>query len=364
LETQPETGQGIGRNTLKNLVRNKKYNTHMHQNRVSNRNQNQNQHFSHKEIGKYVFNCQWVGNLHARRILSERCGLYGDVISVFDTTLNVKTNNDDLLVVTISKVRSPINMNVLPIFKEKERGGGIQGFRGIIDFGTEVKIQKNEMSIGNVIFRLGKCRVFQSALDRLPSANHLSEFMSKSDEIFKILKTYSRKGCLLSPDLTTKGLLSKFLKNVHSYRCGYSNAFTATAYAMMSQALLDLCGKGPGYTPSGDDFVAGYLGVFNWISRSLNFNTMNFPSEKFAPLTSWMSSKLIDYSKRNLCDEEIQAMINSIAAGDLNQYISSIVKISRRGHTSGIDIATGMTVALYTVIDDTFETNLIERFFS
>ena len=336
----------------------------MHLNRVSDRNQNQNQNFAHKENGKYVFNCQWVGNLHARRILSERYGLYGNVISVFDTTLNVKTDKDDLLVVTVSKVRSPINMNVLPIFKEKELGGGIQGFRGIIDFGAEVKIQKNGMSIGNVIFWLGKCRVFRGTLDRLPTANHLSEFMNRADEIFKILKTYSRKGCLLSPDLTTKGLLSKFLKNVHSRQCGYSNAFTATANAIMSQALLDLCGKGPGYTPSGDDFVAGYLGVINWISKSLNFNTMNFASEKFAPLTSWMSSKLIGYSKRNLCDEEIQAMINSIAAGDLNQYISSIAKISRRGHTSGIDIVTGMTVALYAVIDDTFETNLIGRFCS
>jgi len=334
----------------------------MHLNRVSDRNQTQN--FAHKANGKHSFNCQWVGDLHARRILSERYGLYGDVISVFDTTLNVKTNNDDLLVVTISKVRSPINMNVLPIFNEKERRGGRQGFRGIINFGAEVNIQKNEMSIGNVIFWLGKCRVFQSTLDRLPTANHLSEFMNKSDEIFKILKTYSRKGCLLSPDLTTKGLLSKFLKNVHSRQCGYSNAFTATANAIMSQALLDLCGKGPGYTPSGDDFVAGYLGVINWISKSLNFNAINFPSEKFAPLTSWMSSKLIDYSKRNLCDEEIQAMINSIAAGDLSQYLSSIAKISRRGHTSGIDIVTGMTVALYTVIDDTFETNLIGRFCS
>ena len=336
----------------------------MHLNRVSDRNQNQNQNFAHKENGKYSFNCQWVGTFHARRILSERYGLYGDVISVFDTTLNVRTNNDDLLVVTISKVRSPINMNVLPIFNEKERGGGRQGFRGIINFGAEVKIQKNEMSIGNVIFWLGKCRVFQSTLDRLPTANHLSEFMNKSDEIFKILKTYSRKGCLLSADLTTKGLLSKFLKNVQSHQCGYSNAFTATAAAMMSQELLDLCGKGPGYTPSGDDFIAGYLVVFNWISKSLNFNTINFPIEKYAPLTSWISSKLIDYSKRNLCDEEIQAMINSIAAGDLSQYLSSIVKISRRGHTSGIDIVTGMTVALYTVIDDTFETNLIGRFCS
>jgi Protein of unknown function (DUF2877) len=336
----------------------------MHLNRVSDRNQNQNQNFAHKENGKYSFNCQWVGNLHATRMLSERYDLYGDVISVFDTTLNVKTNNDDLLVVTISKVRSPINMNVLPIFNEKERGGGKQGFRGIIDFGAEVKIQKNEMSIGNVIFWLGKCRVFQSTLDRLPTAKILSEFMNKSDEIFKILKTYSRKGCLLSADLTTKGLLSKFLKNVQSHQCGYSNAFTATAAAMMSQELLDLCGKGPGYTPSGDDFIAGYLVVFNWISKSLNFNTINFPIEKYAPLTSWISSKLIDYSKRNLCDEEIQAMINSIAAGDLSQYLSSIVKISRRGHTSGIDIVTGMTVALYTVIDDTFETNIIGRFCS
>jgi hypothetical protein len=288
------------------------------------------------------------------------------VISVFETTINVRTDNDELLVVTLGKVRSPINMNVLPILKEKEAGEGEErsGFRGIIDFGSEVKIEKNEMLIGDVIFWLSKSRIFCSALKRLPAANALFEFTSKCNEIFNILKTHARRGCLLAPDITTKGLLSKFVKELYSYRYGSTNIFNATSAAMISGALLELIGRGPGYTPAGDDFVAGYLTVFNWISESLNFDSIMLPTNKFAPLTSWMSSKLIEYNNRGLCDEEVRAIISSIAAGDFKQYISYVAKISHRGHTSGIDIAIGMTVALYTIIDGLFETNVIARFLS
>jgi hypothetical protein len=38
-----------------------------------------------------------------------------------------------------------------------------------------------------------------------------------------------------------------------------------------------------------------------------------------------------------------------------------LVQISYRGHTSGIDIATGMTAALYTIIDRTTGTDLLKE---
>jgi hypothetical protein len=48
---------------------------------------------------------------------------------------------------------------------------------------------------------------------------------------------------------------------------------------------------------------------------------------------------------------EVQDLINSIAKGDVMQYIDSIKLIAKRGHTSGIDFATGATVGLYFAID-------------
>jgi Protein of unknown function (DUF2877) len=341
-----------------------KYDSCMNLSKASNWHQKQN--FALEDNKEYRFNCQWLGDFHAGRILSQSDGLLGEVVSVFETTINVKTNNDELLVITLGKIRSPVNMNVLPIIGEKglENEEARRGFRGSVDFGCEAQIEKNTIVIGKVIFWLGECRIFRSAIDNLPTANPLSRFISKCDEIFNILKTHARRGCLLTPDITTTGLLLKFVKEQYNCHYGSTSTFNTSSTAVISRALMELCGRGTGYTPAGDDFIAGYLAVFNWISESLNFDSIKLPTYRLAPLTSWMSSKLIEYNSKKLCDEEIQDMIRSISAGDCEKYMSHIAKISQRGHTSGIDIVSGMTIALYAVIDALFETNIIGRFLS
>jgi hypothetical protein len=59
----------------------------------------------------------------------------------------------------------------------------------------------------------------------------------------------------------------------------------------------------------------------------------------------------MECNARGLVDIEVQDLINSVAKGDVLQYIDSVRLIARRGHTSGIDFATGATVGLYLAID-------------
>ena len=70
---------------------------------------------------------------------------------------------------------------------------------------------------------------------------------------------------------------------------------------------------------------------------------------------------LMRYYERCIVDEQIQTMINSLADGNFENYVSSLAQVSYRGHTSGIDIATGMTAALYTIIDCTTGTDLLKE---
>jgi hypothetical protein len=114
---------------------------------------------------------------------------------------------------------------------------------------------------------------------------------------------------------------------------------------------LGLCGRGPGFTPAGDDFVGGFLAVLNWIRTSLKIGRPIVPGLEYRKLTTWTSFKLMECNARGLVDIEVQDLINSIAKGDVMQYIDSIKLIAKRGHTSGIDFATGATVGLYFAID-------------
>jgi hypothetical protein len=121
-----------------------------------------------------------------------------------------------------------------------------------------------------------------------------------------------------------------------------------------------MCGKGPGFTPAGDDFIAGYMALYNWLKDSMNLGGMMVPDRRFSLLTTWTSFKLIEYSARNLLDDQAQEMINSIAGKNIDAYIRCVALISKRGHTSGIDFATGMTMALFTIADRIFKAGVLE----
>lgn len=132
--------------------------------------------------------------------------------------------------------------------------------------------------------------------------------------------------------------------------------------ALMACTLGKLCGRGPGYTPAGDDFIAGFLTIFNWCAKCLDFESIELP-EEYSAMTSWTSYKLIEYSQESLCDAEMQGMINSVASGRAHEY-QKMVPISSRGHTSGVDLVTGMTCALYTLIDRKFGTSSLHKLYS
>jgi hypothetical protein len=312
----------------------------------------------YKNKNDNVFDCDWIGYLHAAKISSTDKGTpLGEVISIFDNTLNIKTNCNELLVLSTSKVRSPINMNILSV--PDCDNGAARGFKGIVEYGSEIKKENdNEIVVGGQIsLQLIKSRVFKNYLRRKrPSLACLIRFENASNKILDTLMKQSKRGCLLNPDITTRGVLYKFLREIENIQQD-EKKFAK----LIAGSLLQLCGRGPGFTPSGDDFISGYCVLFNYLSQSLGFTKLN-PSDKgIVHLTTWISFMLMRYYERCIVDEQIQTMINSLADGNFEKYVSSLVQISYRGHTSGIDIATGMTAALYTIIDRITGTDLLKE---
>jgi hypothetical protein len=181
----------------------------------------------------------------------------------------------------------------------------------------------------------------------------LEKFIDYRQMLFSVLRECAfsqRAGCLLNPDITTEGLLPKFLNSIQEDK-GDIDIRSAMFTDKLSSCFLELCGRGPGFTPAGDDFVGGILAVLNWIRTSLKIGCPIVPGPEYRKLTTWTSFKLMECNARGLVDIEVQALINSIAKGDVMQYIDSIKLIAQRGHTSGIDFATGATVGLYFAID-------------
>jgi hypothetical protein len=212
----------------------------------------------------------------------------------------------------------------------------------------------------DIDIRIGKCTIivnrsihfFENDIVKLETYK-LEKFIDYRQIVFSILRecAFSQQaGSLLNPDKTTEGLLPKFLNFIQQDHRAIditSSIFTNK----LLQCFLELCGRGPGFTPAGDDFIGGFLAIINWIRASLEVGSPIVPGPEYRKLTSWASFKLMECNARGLVDAEIQNLIHSVARGDVLQYIDSVRLIAKRGHTSGIDFATGATVGLYLAID-------------
>jgi uncharacterized protein DUF2877 len=303
----------------------------------------------------FMFGCRWIGYRCSRQIyLSSAKGYMGKVISVFDSTINIKMINNELLVVTLGNIRSPISMNLFPAYNITG------GFKGLVSYGEKLRKQDNEtLLVGKpLLIALKKSGIYNNNFEK-PCYKYLKRFVKVSNRIFDTLLKTARRGCLLDANFTTSGLLSRTLVQIQrSMQIKDNKKFVE----QISNTLLELCGIGPGYTPSGDDFISGYCVLFNKLTDFSDAAKIILHRKKIVKNTTWMSSKFIEYYEECIVDEQIQEMINSISTGDPEKYMSLLCQISYRGHTSGSDIGIGMTAALYTIIDRKFHTELLSMF--
>jgi Protein of unknown function (DUF2877) len=312
--------------------------------------------------------CKCIGSIH-RNITCSKEGLLGTVVNVFNKAVNIKTNEDKLLILGLGTVRSPLTINVGPLMDRSFPNFFSLGlFLHFVQNSDEVLLIHKPRSNNNLarqvsndtIIRVGKCIIlvnkpvhfFENDILKL-KVHKLEKFIDFRQIVFSVLRecAFSQQaGCLLNPDTTTQGLLPKFLNSIQE-DYGAIDISSDMFTDKLSRCFLGLCGRGPGFTPAGDDFVGGFLAIINWIRISLKIGSRIVPGPEYRKLTTWTSFKLMECNANGLVDIEVQDLINSIAKGNVLQYIDSVRLIAKRGHTSGIDFVTGATVGLYLAID-------------
>lgn len=307
-----------------------------------------------------LFSCQCVGNVHKE--IDSHEGYIGIVLNVFDRAINIKTSKDELLVVSLGQVASPLTMNVVPLASSTTR---FSRFTDLVQNGDHVLVARKNSSgdteiVGHAQIMLGsRCailmkkpvRPFENCILK-PDLESLLKFSDYREHLLSVLRerAKTRSGSLLNPDITTEGLLSEFMNLIHDHAIDFKSSEFADS---LLRLLLGFCGRGPGFTPGGDDFISGIFTVLNWIRLGLGLGSPIMPGPRYQKLTTWTSFKLIECNAQGLVDSEVQNLVNSIAKGDVLRYTRLIRQIAKRGHTSGIDFVTGATVAIYLAIDGT-----------
>jgi hypothetical protein len=289
------------------------------------------------------------------------------VLNVFDSTINIKMDDSELLILSLGKVPSPITVNIVRKVDPERRNvlkrpdslsdfvfaGDRARFTGQMDLDPGKAGNKTEkISLGKATILLDRPNYFENKIQRFRE-HSIPNFLMYDEYLFLTLRecaNSSKKGCLLNPDMTTRGLLSEFLATVYNGADTIDIA-NEEIVSRLCRALLGLCGRGPGFTPAGDDFISGFVSMFNCIRSGLDIGSTIIPGSEFARLTTWTSFKLIEYNAMGLVDLEIQELINSAVQGDVLSYAGKVRSLSNRGHTSGLDFATGTTFALRIAAD-------------
>ena len=313
--------------------------------------------------------CKCIGSMHSN-IARAKDGSLGTVVNVFNKAVNIKTNEDKLLVLSLGTIRSPLNINIGPLMDWSSPDYPFNSFLGFVQNGDEAFLINKPTSNNNIAGQISneihitvgkKCTIlvnkpihfFENDILKLETSK-LEKFIDYRQAILSVLRECAvsqQAGSLLNPDKTTEGLLPEFLNSIQEENHGAIYIRSGVFTDSLSRCFLGLCGRGPGFTPAGDDFIGGFLAIINWIRTSLEIGPRIVPGPEYRKLTTWTSFKLMECNAYGLVDAEIQDMINSIARGDALQYIDSVRLIAKRGHTSGIDFATGATVGLYLAID-------------
>ncbi|TWP38025.1 DUF2877 domain-containing protein [Leekyejoonella antrihumi] len=116
-------------------------------------------------------------------------------------------------------------------------------------------------------------------------------------------------------------------------------------------AVVDCLGRGPGLTPSGDDFLVGVLAAL-WAVQAVDVVRMG----DLAPMletaarnrTTDISVEYLHYACSGMATGALRAVLAALGHGDFAAVIDAVDRLRRFGHTSGMDALLGVVVALTT----------------
>jgi hypothetical protein len=113
----------------------------------------------------------------------------------------------------------------------------------------------------------------------------------------------------------------------------------------LSSAVAALCGLGPGLTPAGDDWLAGWL-VALWLAQDLRLDLARQAVSGAAARTTLLSAAFLDCAVEGEIDARWQLLLCALAWGTDDQVASTGRAVVGQGATSGQAMLAGFLAGI------------------
>jgi len=278
-----------------------------------------------------------IGSLAAEIIRSPE--FEGTITNTFTNSFYVRTVKDKIIFFTSNPIRSPITVNLSsssnklhPLERVNNKDGRIEG-RDVLIHVKDAPIYRPQ-------------QINPPQLNDLPQLTHILLIASF------ILEIVDTTNSVIDRNTLTHERIVDFVKSA------ILPLQVEAAHDEFRNRTPALIGLGSGFTPSGDDFLGGFLATYNTFANSLKRPQILLSFASLEAQTNWISAKLLDCMQLRILDEELAGLLSSATDVDGNRFIFSIESLASRGHTSGIDLATGVVVALSIIVDARHGSNI------
>ena len=264
----------------------------------------------------------------------------GTVTNIFPNSFYLKTMKGDVIFFTSNTTRSPITVNLATNFSKIHPLEQFTSKAGHID-------------CADVLIHMKDAKIFhQQTINTQRLNSQLSHVLEIGSFLLEIIDT-SKSG--LDESTLTHERIANFIQSTILL------LRIRSAHDEFYERAPTLVGLGSGFTPSGDDFLGGFLATYNTFATSLKRPRIVLSFDLLETKTNWISAKLLDCMQLRILDEEVTGLISSLTCADENQFTLNLESLASRGHTSGIDIITGVIIALSIISDAKYGTNLTTK---
>jgi len=257
----------------------------------------------------------------------------GETVKVFENTVYLKTRNDDLICLTSKDVKAPMNLNLnTPV-----------DFLKLDCISKKAIRTPTGLKLETIVFDTKNSKIYPTTKDYEMKNGLRNRILFSVDEI-NILDTL---GSILDNHSPFFNELSYSIRSI-------SESTQKRDLMKLSNQLSGIVGLGNGFTPSGDDFIVGFLFCLNRILLCTNHKDVKFV---IMGNTNWASKKFIDYSQNDIVIEPLEMFVNFLLSGE-NETKFPLMDLIQVGKSSGIDASIGAIIATVFVFDNDFR-NLI-----